>query len=315
MRTQTGLVPRQPRDRPAVLTIGSLDGVHRGHRALVEETVRLARQSGADAVAVTFEPHPRCVLEPESCPPRLTSLAEKEVLLAALGVDRLVVLPFTRDLAQLSATDFCDALRAAFDVVGLVAGYDFALGHRRAGDIAFLRDYGARHGIAVTQVPALELSPGVPASSSAIRAMLASGDVEAAALALGRPHAVTGAVVAGERRGRTLGYPTLNIAVAAGTCLPGHGVYATWVWLGGAPWMGATSVGVRPTFAGTDVTVEAHLLDFDADAYGAEVRCEFASRLREERAYGEVADLVDQMGRDVEETRRRLSAGQPANPR
>ena len=311
MRVDEGLAPRHPRDRRACVTVGVLDGVHRGHRALVEETVRVARAADADAVVVTFEPHPRCVLDPDSCPPTLSLRDEKAALLADLGVDRMVVLPFTRELSELSAEAFCDALRESFDLVALVAGYDVALGHRRQGDIEFLRAWGGRHGIAVSQVAALELLPGTPASSSGIRAMLAEGDVRAAGDALGHAYSVAGPVVPGEKMGRQLGFPTANIDVDADKCFPANGVYACWVQLRGEWHMAATSVGVRPTFNGTRLTVEAFVLDFDEDIYDERVTCVFVERLREERRYEVIADLVAQMVVDVEEARALLATSPP----
>ena len=313
MRLDRGLTPGSAVERPAAVTIGSLDGVHRGHRRLVEETVRVARESGADAVVVTFEPHPRCVLDPPSCPPTLTLLPEKEALLAALDVDRLVVLPFTRELSQLPAAGFADLVREALRPVAIVAGYDFAFGRGREGDVGFLREYGARHGIAVSQVDALEVQPGETASSSAIRTLLAAGDVRAAAGALGYHYAVCGVVEHGEKMGRQLGFPTANLGVDPSKCLPGNGVYATWVRVRDAWHPAATAVGVRPTFAGTRLTVEAYLLDFDDDIYDETVSCVFVDRLREERRYDVVDDLVAQMHRDVAQARLLLRDRPPAS--
>jgi riboflavin kinase/FMN adenylyltransferase len=307
MRVDSGLVDRQDGDAPAVLTIGNFDGVHRGHVALLDRVRSVAAASAAETALLTFDPHPRCVLDPAHCPQSLTTLAEKRSLLAASGLDRLTVLPFTRAVSTWGAEQFCDMLRATFDLRALVVGHDFALGHKRQGDIAFLRDYGERHGFPVEQVEAVEVD-GAAVSSSRIRDLLGSGDVRGAAALLGRPHVMDAVVEHGEEVGRHLGYPTANLSIAADKCLPAPGVYAMWVRVDGEWRAAATNVGYRPTFGGDRLTVEAFLLDFSGDLYGRDVRAVFVDRLREERAYTSVAELVAQIERDVEQVRAVLDA-------
>ncbi len=237
-------------------------------------------------------------------------MAEKERVLASLGLDRVVVLPFTRAVSAWGAEQFCDLLRASFDLRVLVVGHDFALGHKRQGDIAFLRDYGERHGFAVVVVEAVHAAGDV-VSSSRVRQLLADGDVRAAATLLGRGYFMDAVVEHGEEVGRHLGFPTANLSIAPTKCLPASGVYAMWVWVDGAWHAAATNVGYRPTFGGDRLTVEAFLLDFSGDLYGREVRAVFVQRMREERSYAAVDELVAQIGRDVTDVRAVLATEAP----
>jgi len=312
MRVDSGLGRRQDGDAPVVLTIGSFDGVHRGHTALLDAAGGAARQSGAETALLTFDPHPRCVLDPPRCPRSLTTLAEKRSLLAARSLDRMVVLAFNREVSGWGAEQFCDLLLEAFDIRVLLVGHDFALGHKRQGDVAFLREYGRRHGFEVEQVGAVTVGEEA-VSSSLIRSALGEGDVSRAAELLGRPFFMDATVEHGEEVGRHLGFPTANLSIAADKCLPAPGVYAMWVRVDGAWRPAATNVGYRPTFGGDRLTVEAYLLDFSGDLYDREVRAVFVERLREERAYPSVDELVTQIGRDVADVRSLLeAAAQPA---
>jgi riboflavin kinase / FMN adenylyltransferase len=310
MRVDSGLGRRQDGDAPVVLTIGSFDGVHRGHTALLDAAGGAARQSGAETALLTFDPHPRCVLDPPRCPRSLTTLAEKRSLLAARSLDRLVVLAFNREVSGWGAEQFCDLLLEAFDIRVLLVGHDFALGHKRQGDVAFLREYGRRHGFEVEQVGAVTVGEEA-VSSSLIRSLLGEGDVSRAAELLGRPFFMDATVEHGEEVGRHLGFPTANLSIAADKCLPAPGVYAMWVRVDGAWRPAATNVGYRPTFGGDRLTVEAYLLDFYGDLYDREVRAVFVERLREERAYPSVDELVTQIGRDVADVRSLLEAAAP----
>jgi len=295
---------------PAACTVGVFDGVHRGHQKLLATTVSTARELGGLAVAVTFEPHPRAVLDPGSAPPELTTLAEKRERMAAFGVDRMVVVNFTREVSEWSAERFCERLLDRFDLRRLVVGPGFALGHGRRGDISFLREFGAAHGFEVTEVePVME--DGGPVSSTRIRAALVSGEVEEAARLLGFPYFVDGTVERGNAVGRRLGFPTANLSVEAGKCLPELGIYAAWLRVRGEWHRTAASLGYRPTFGGDRLTLEAHLLDFDADLYGERARLAFVHRLREERSYPDEGSLIAQMRDDVAETRRRLGSAEP----
>ncbi|HET9050203.1 MAG TPA: bifunctional riboflavin kinase/FAD synthetase [Candidatus Dormibacteraeota bacterium] len=302
----------RPGGPPATVTIGNFDGVHLGHRAPLEVVVARARRGGGEAAVVTFDPHPRCVLQPERCPPMITTIEERADLLEEAGVDRLVVLPFDLETSRWPAEHFCDRLLTAFALRSLVVGPDFALGHRRRGDVAFLTDWGRAHGIEVAVVEPLRDATAEPVSSTRIRAALAAGDVELAGRLMGRPWFIEAAVEHGEKRGRSLGYPTANLAVPAGKEIPGRGIYACRVRVGERWWMAATNVGTRPTFGGDHLTVEPYLLDFAGDLYGATVRCDFVARLREERTYATAEELTAQIARDVDETRRLLGA--PTGP-
>ena len=289
-----------------LLTIGNFDGVHRGHERLISMLVADARQRGGEAVVLTFDPHPRCVLDPDNCPLQITTLDEKRDLIAALGVDRLVVLEFTRTLSRWSAEHFCDQLLESFPLARLVVGHDFALGHKRRGDIPFLQAYGAEHGFDVATVDVLG-ERGEVISSSLVRSALLSGDLSRANRYLGHPYFIDAWVEHGEKVGRRIGFPTANLAITPGKCLPARGVYAVWVKVRDAWCMGATNVGYRPTFGGDRLTVEAFLLDFDGDIYRERVRAAFVARLREERRYPSADALAAQIARDVEATRRVLA--------
>ncbi len=310
MRVDSGLGARHGGDAPVVLTIGNFDGVHLGHVALLSAVQAEAASRGAQSALLTFDPHPRCVLDPAHCPQSLTTVAEKQEVLAAAGLDRMVVLPFTREVSTWGAEQFCDMLREAFDLHALVVGHDFALGHKRQGGIAFLREYGEHHGFPVRVVDGVRLGSEL-VSSSRVRSLLGDGDVAGAAELLGRPHLMDAVVEHGEEVGRHLGFPTANLSIAVEKCLPAPGVYAMWVRVAGGWHAAATNVGYRPTFGGDRLTVEAFLLDFSGDLYGCEVRAVFVERLREERAYASVDELVAQIGRDVEQVRVVLSGVAP----
>ncbi len=311
MRVDSGLAHRRESDAPVVLTIGSFDGVHRGHMALLEGVRARAAECGAGTALLTFDPHPRCVLDPAHCPRSITTTVEKCSLLDAWGLDRLTVLTFTREVSGLRAEQFCDMLTATFDLRALVVGHDFALGHKRQGDVEFLREYGQRHGFVVDQVSVQTSADGEPVSSSRIRSLLDAGDVAAAAALLGRPFFMDAVVEHGEEVGRHLGFPTANLSIAAEKCLPAPGVYSMWVRVDETWHAAATNVGYRPTFGGDRLTVEAYLLDFSGDLYGRPVRAAFVDRLREERSYVSVDELVAQIGRDVDEVRGVLADAAP----
>jgi riboflavin kinase / FMN adenylyltransferase len=296
--------------RPAV-TVGNFDGVHRGHQALVAQAVADARASGGTAVVLTFDPHPSRVLAPERAPATIMTLEQKAERLLGLGVDRVAVLPFTPSLAAQPAPDFArrvlhDALQAATVVVG--AGFRFGRG--RAGDVALLRRLGRSLGFGVHGMRPV-FHQGAPISSSRVREALARGDVEGAAEMMGRPFFVDGTVVQGLGRGRTLGIPTANIA-PVNEILPGNGVYACWIRMGGADQPirpAVANVGRRPTFGGAELTVEAHVLDVDEDFYGQPARLAFHARLRPEQTFPGAEALVAQIRQDIVRGRASLGAG------
>lgn len=293
---------------PSVVTIGNFDGVHRGHRVLLRRTVHDASDRGVRSVAITFEPHPAAVLRPGTQPARLQPLNARVRSLIDVGVDLVLVLPFTLELAALTPAAFVrevlvDRLRARRVVVGST----FRFGAKAAGDVITLVEEGEQHGFMTEAATLLDLD-GVPISSSEIRNRLAAGDVAWAARALDRPFELAGTVVAGDGRGRTIGVPTANLEVPAGLVVPGNGVYAGHAVAGDQTWSAVTNVGVRPTFDGTTRSVEVHLLDADEDLYGRELAFRFLHRIRGERRFDSVDELVTRITQDIEETRRHLAS-------
>ena len=292
---------------PSAVTIGVYDGLHRGHLALIGPLIDAARREGLLSVAVTFEPHPRCVLSPENCPLSLTTLEERAWLLGRLGLDRLVVIPFTPQLSQLSAAAFLQRLTRGIAIRRLVVGYDFAFGRGRQGDVSFLRGFTARRGVALETVAAVSRG-GEPISSSRIRRLVLLGQLRAAAQLLGRDYLLRSNVEHGSERGHTLGYPTANLTIPANKLLPPHGVYAVRVEVDGTAYPGAAYIGARPTFGERTVMAEAYLFDFDGDLYGHALSVFFVQRLRGERRFKTVPALQQQMAKDVEKAKRVLSS-------
>lgn len=302
---------------PSAVTIGVFDGVHRGHQQIIGRAVEAADQQDLRAVAVTFDPHPMAVVRPDDAPPLLQPVDDRVELLAATGIDLVVVLPFTRELSQLEPADFVErVLDGPLDARRVIVGDNFRFGHRAAGDVTTLAALGDRHGFEAEGVVLLELG-GDPISSTAVREHLRAGDVEWAAEALGRPWTYSGEVVRGDGRGRTIGVPTANVVAPDDVVRPGGGVYAACVRLAGpasdqspaaTSWDAVVNVGTRPTFAGTATTVEAHLLDAseraeDLDLYGRLLRVAFLARLRDERRFDGPDALVAQIHDDIEAAR------------
>lgn len=288
------------RSRARHVAIGEFDGVHLGHREVIR---------GADTV-VTFEPHPRSVVAPESAPKLLTSLARKAELVASLGVEELVVVPFDAAFAARSAEQFIDGVLVdALGATRVSVGENFRFGHRQAGDTALLRADGR---FETRVVPLVEAGDEI-VSSSHIRGLVTAGEVAAAGRLLVDPFELRGEVTIGDRRGHELGYPTANIVPDDAYVCPGHGVYAGRATVPGlGSRLAAVNVGVRPTFeTGRGVLVEAFLLDFTGDLYGTELRIEFVERLRGERRFETVEALVEQMGRDVEATKAAANLPRP----
>jgi len=296
---------------PVVLTVGNFDGVHRGHRALLRTVGAEAHRRRADSAVVTFDPHPRCVVDARGCPPLLASPQERVQRLRDAGVDHVAVIAFTKAFSRWPAERFCDALLESLDLRALVVGPGFAVGHDRTGDVAFLRRYGAAHGFDVVEArPAMWR--GEPVSSSRIREALLDGRPGAASAMLGRVYTLDGRVVRGERIGGRLGFPTANLAPPGGRCVPGGGIYAGWLEVDGAWHEAAVSVGTRPTVSDSGaVTVEAHVLDFDGDLYGRRTRLAFLRRLRGERRFASERALSDAIKRDVSRARAVLDSAAP----
>jgi riboflavin kinase/FMN adenylyltransferase len=292
-------------ERPAV-AVGNFDGVHRGHQALVEAAVARARASAGATIVLTFDPHPARVLRPEAAPAALTTLAQKEELVLALGVNRLVFVPFDAAVAALSPEAFArQALADGLAARHVLVGESFRFGRGRAGDPAGLARLGEALGFEV-EVVAPVLAGGAPISSSRVRDALARGDAAEAQELLGRPYFVDGSVERGDGRGRTIGVPTANLALD-GQLLPSRGVYAARCRVASGAWRDAVvNVGERPTFGGGKVRLEAHLLDFEGELYRARLRVEIHARLRAERRFADVEALVTQIHADIEAARERL---------
>ena len=290
----------------SVVTIGNFDGVHRGHQVLLRRTVALAGTHDARAVAVTFDPHPATVLRPEAAPPLLQPLTERVGRLVEAGVDVVVVLPFTRELAAMTPAGFVgEILAGPLAAVRVVVGTNFRFGAKAAGDVVTLLELGEVHGFSPEAVTLLEVD-GRRISSSAIRDHLQAGEVDWARSALGRPYQLPGEVVRGDGRGRTIGFPTANLRPDEALVVPGAGVYAGHAEVDGAWLPAVTNVGVRPTFDGRAVTVEVHLLDAEEDLYGRQLSFRFEHRLRGEQRFDGPDELVAQIAEDVRAARRRL---------
>jgi riboflavin kinase/FMN adenylyltransferase len=292
-------------DRPVVLTIGRFDGVHLGHQLLVRTAVERAQKLGFTSAVLTWEPHPNAVIRPDQPLHLLTNLEERIELIGALGPDLLVVAPFTRETMSTSAAVYMRHICVALPLRELWVGSDFAMGYKREGDIPRLMEIGRDLGYAVGTVNR-EDANGETISSSRVRQLLRAGDVEGVQPLLGRPFGLRGVVVEGDRRGRTIGFPTANLVIDAIHVLPADGVYACVVYLDGAPLPAVTNVGLRPTFNSTSRTVEAHLLDWEGDIYGHSLRIEFLHRLRGEQKFNGVAELVAQISRDAARARELL---------
>lgn len=293
----------------AVVTVGTFDGVHRGHIEVLNRLDAAATARNARSVLVTFDPHPLRIVRPEAAPPLLTTPAEKIEILAQTRLDRVVFLHFTPVLAAYEPIQFVEQiLMRRLDMRHLVIGYDHGFGRGRSGDVDTLRSIAADAGFGIEVVEAVE-SEGEHVSSSRIRRLLQEGDVREAALALGRPYSLTGSVIRGEGQGRKLGFPTANLGLAhADKLIPHEGIYAVRAALRDRFVDGVLHLGPRPTFAGLPPSIELHLFDFDADIYGDRVAVGFVDRIRDIARFDSVDALVRAMERDCDEARRLLSA-------
>jgi riboflavin kinase/FMN adenylyltransferase len=291
--------------RPRVLALGTFDGVHAGHRAVIGRAVELAAGRGLTCAVVTFDRHPLSVIDPTRVPRLLTSNEEKVRLIADLGPDELIMLPFDEKMAALTPAEFCAGLLAdGLEAKVVVVGENFNFGARGAGDAVRLRACGAANGYDVEVCP-LITEHGEPISSTRIRRLLHDGELEEVREILGRPPSAAGLVAHGDKRGRTLGVPTANVDVEAGTIFPGRGVYAARAHVAGSWYRAAVNIGHNPTFQSRDeptthVTVEAFLLHFSGDIYEREIRLDFLHKIRDERRFDSVDALVVQMRLDIE---------------
>jgi riboflavin kinase/FMN adenylyltransferase len=298
MQIIRGLESFPPEQGPSVVALGVFDGIHLAHRAILGQAVGRARATGQRAVACTFDPHPAEVLQPGRAPLPISTLEERLALIAGTGIDTALIITFTKQIAAVEPEAFvADVLLGRLRATEIVVGFNHTFGRGARGDARLLETLAGRLGFRAHTIPPLEVD-GVPVSSSGIRAALQRGDVETAARLLDRPYAIGGEIVAGAGRGRTLGFPTANIAADRPLLVP-TGVYACRIEIGAEHQPAVVNIGVRPTFEERALTVEAHLLDFSGDLYGRQVRLAFVRRLREERKFPDVAALREQIARDV----------------
>jgi riboflavin kinase/FMN adenylyltransferase len=288
-----------------LLTVGVFDGVHLGHKHLIDRLTQQAGKNNLLSGVVTFSCHPKAILSPSSRLARLTTLEERASLLTNLGVDFVVLLNFDAELAALSAREFVILLQKHLNMQGLMIGPDFALGRGREGNAAWLRALGQELGFSVEVVDPITLE-GSLVSSTAIRKALKQGDMNVTSKLLGRHFRLSGPVIGGMERGHILGFPTANIVVDSEQALPGDGVYATIGYLGDKFHKSVTNIGTRPTFGEGERTIEVFLIDFDGDIYGQNLTIELVERLRGEKKFTDADELSAQIARDVEQARKVL---------
>lgn len=298
-----------PYVKDTVITVGTFDGVHRGHRDVIERLVARAHLLKIPSVLVTFEPHPLEVVNPAAAPLLLTTHDEKQEVIAETGLDYLAVVPFTAQLAAYSAEDFVEGiLRRCFRMRELLIGYDHGFGRQRAGNVDVLRTLGERDGFRVEVVEPVATADGHSVSSTSIRRAVAGGDLDRAAASLGRLYSVSGRVVEGAQRGRTIGFPTVNLgAPPHRKLLPPEGVYAVWVQTPAGPVGGMMNLGPRPTFGDLATSLEAHLFDTNSNFYGSHIRIDFVARLRETRKFASAEQLTAQLRNDERDARNALT--------
>lgn len=298
-------------NRPHVVTIGNFDGVHRGHRYLLAAALERARALGAGCLTITFEPLPAEVLAPERAPERLTTTPERLALIGALGIDTILLQPFSHAFANWSADEFIERVVRAARPVAFVVGADFRFGHDRIGTPTMLREAGRRADFAVDLLGRIG---GEEISSTNIRRLIASGDVRTAARLLGRPHRLTGVVQPGAQRGRELGFPTANLNIPSRLARPADGIYAALVAIDReSPLIGAlVYVGTRPTFDEAERLVEVFLLDYAGDLYGRELAVSFLEQVRGDQVFTSVDALIQQMRLDEAKARRFLASPEAA---
>ena len=295
--------------RPSVLTLGVFDGLHLGHQLIVQTVVARARETGAVPTVVTFDPHPRAVLHPESAPPLLQTFDQKVEALGVLGVEQTIVVRFTPEFARVRAEEFLrDVVGERLQAREVYLGRGFAFGHEREGNIELLRTVSRKLGFHADEVPEVRLR-GKRISSSRVRQLLSEGRVNLARRMLGRPYGVEGRVVRGAERGRKLGFPTANLH-PQNRVIPRGGVYVTATLIEGRWRRSVTNIGTRPTFGGdTEPSVETYVMDWEGDLYGDVVRVRFLHRLRDERKFASLEELRQQIDRDAARAQRYFERG------
>lgn len=290
----------------AVVALGNFDGVHVGHQAILRAAIEHAQAAGGSALAVTFDPLPAKVLNPNHAPRLILTPEDKLELLRSFGLHGVIVLTFSRELSMLSPEEFVrEYLRRRIGARVVVVGHTVSFGHARAGNAEVMRQLGRELGFETTVVGPIERD-GILVSSTKVREMIAAGDMKRTAILLGRPHFLRGPVVHGRERGRTIGFPTANIQSRT-ECLPPDGVYATRVVLEDGSYPSITNIGMRPTFGEPERTIEAHIFDFHRDIYGREVKLEIAERIRPERKFESAQALAAQIGSDLKRAKEILS--------
>lgn len=295
--------------RPTAATIGVFDGVHRGHQTVLKHVVESARSHGMASAAITFHPHPRQVLRPDLTTEYVTSLEDRLSLIMRTGLDGVATVSFTSEFAQTDAGDFVRMLVEEFNLALLVIGEDFALGRQRGGDPETLAALGKELGYEVEVIELLTNDSTTKVSSTEVRNALVDGDVNRVSELLGRRFSLHGPVVVGFERGRTIGFATANVAIGNDRAIPAPGVYATIAHLASGPTPSVTNIGMRPTFDdGGGLSIECHIIDFDDDIYGTNLRVEFVERLRGERKFDGIGALVEQIGKDRDAARELLAS-------
>lgn len=303
MRVYRSLEEIRPQKR--VVAIGTFDGVHVGHQRIIGDAVKMADRLGARSMVITFHPHPLSVIAPERCPPILTPLNVKTDLIGELGVDELLIFPFTREFSQLPPERFSEMLFSKnLGAVHVIVGENFRFGYKAKGDTEFLKQYGRKAGMEVVAEP-LVTADSEPISSTRIRRLLVEGRLEEVREILSRPASTHGKVVHGDKRGRTMGVRTANIEAFVECIFPGRGVYLADLYIGDQPYACLVNIGHNPTFCSTDedsrekMRIEAHILDFDRNLYGYNVRIDFLRRLRDEMKFDSTEALVAQIRQDM----------------
>jgi len=294
-----------PDFRHAVITIGTFDGVHKGHQKLIERINHLAKSVSGESIIITFHPHPRIVINPADTTLRLlNTIEEKTALLQKYGVDNVVVVPFSRDFSEQDASVYIeDFLVKNFKPAYIVIGYDHKFGKNRSGDFQLLNQYKTQYGYQLEEITK-ETLDDIDISSTKIRHALTEGHVALANELSGHPYTITGTVVRGLQNGRKLGYPTANLQVNdVYKLIPKTGIYAVWAYVDGERFAGMLSIGYNPTFDGKERTIEVNLLDFNRDIYGNTVTLEFVSFIRNEKKFDSINDLIDAIGNDEQTTR------------
>ncbi len=288
-----------------VVAIGTFDGVHIGHQKIIGDAVAAAKENGARSMVMTFHPHPLSIIAPDHSPPILTPLNIKTDLIGSLGADELLIIPFTDEFSRLSPEVFCEMLFSPqLGAIQVIVGDNFRFGYKAGGDIKFLEEYGEKVGMKVMAEP-LVTALGEPISSTRIRNLLVEGKLSEVRQILSRPPSTHGKVVHGDKRGRTLGVRTANIEARVDCIFPGKGVYLADVFIGNDPYACLVNVGQNPTFCSTDgeseerMRIEAHILDFERNLYGLNVRVDFLERLRDEKKFDSPEELVAQIKKDI----------------